>query len=129
LGLLLLIKKEEEIMRIVNKKRFVSFMLFVLVVFFLLTSIIVEAARNITLQIARVSEELTEAEIDFIEDNFEKVKVTVSKGDTSWTIQSSLTPNYDTRQVLYLTGKLNGKSMGNIKAGETLIFLKEREGN
>lgn len=116
-------------MRIANKKRFVSFMLFVLVVFFLLISIIVEAARNITPQIARDSEELTEAEIDFIEDNFEKVKVTVSKGDTSWAIQSSLAPNYDTRQVLYLTGKLNGKNMGNIKIGETLIFLKEREGN
>lgn len=115
-------------MKIVNKKRFTIFVVLVSFIFFLLTSMAAEAVKNFAHQ-AREIKGLTAKEIQYIENNFEKVKVTVSKGDTSWTIQSSLAPNYDTRQVLYLTGKLNGKNMGNIKIGETLIFLKEREGN
>lgn len=99
------------------------FITFVLLVFFLLASIIVEAAKNM---IPKTSDELTEKEIAFI-NNFEKVNVRILEGDTSWVIQSSLAPNYDTRQILYYAEKLNGKSMGNILEGETLVFLKERE--
>lgn len=110
-------------MKIISRKRFVVFMLLVSLFLALLTSTLVEAVKNIK---PIYSKELTETEIDFIEKNFEQVEVKISKGDTAWIIQKSLAPNYDIRQLLYLAEKLNGKNMGNILVGETLLFLKEK---
>jgi hypothetical protein len=60
---------------------------------------------------------------------FDQVEVVVQKGDTAWTIQEKLTPNYgDMRDMLYYVEYVNKRnSIGDIKAGETLIFLKAKD--
>lgn len=58
--------------------------------------------------------------------NYDIVEVYISDGDKAWNIQRKLTPNEDIRYVLWLGELLNGKSMGNISAGETVMFLKEK---
>lgn len=64
-----------------------------------------------------------------IEEAYDMVSVTVAPGETAWDIQKRLTPNEDVRELLYYGGKVNEKSMGDIKAGESLIFLKTKERN
>ncbi|ADO59457.1 hypothetical protein [Paenibacillus polymyxa] len=61
--------------------------------------------------------------------NYQQVKVIIQSGDTAWKIQSKLTPNErDIRHPLYLAQSLNpGVQMGDLKAGQIIIFLKEKE--
>lgn len=59
-------------------------------------------------------------------EKFEQVQITVSTGDTAWNIQSDLVFKTDVREALYHVRTLNpDKDITNIKAGDTLIFLKE----
>jgi len=59
---------------------------------------------------------------------YDQVEVTLYQGDTAWQIQRELAPSSkDIRHELHLVRKLNGiDRLGNIKAGESLIFLKEK---
>lgn len=59
--------------------------------------------------------------------SYNQVRVTIQKGDTSWNIQNRLTPDEDVREILFNLIKLNGRdNMGNIKPGETVIFLEPK---
>lgn len=60
-------------------------------------------------------------------DNYEQVAVTIKSGDRAWNIQSELTPGIDVRNVLYHVNLINDKSIGNIKPGEQIIFLKVKD--
>jgi cell division protein YceG involved in septum cleavage len=61
-------------------------------------------------------------------DKFEKVKVEVPYGETAWNIQKKLTPNEDTRDMLDLVRYINKReTLGDLKSGEVIIFLKEKE--
>lgn len=61
-------------------------------------------------------------------EKYEKVEIVIKQGDTAWKIQKRLTPNEAIDKMLYYAEVLNGKKMGYIKPGETLIFLKEKAG-
>lgn len=110
--------------KIVNKVRFFRFI--VLILTLTLASSIVLASN---IDKSRVKNQdkitLTEKELEFIAQ-YDQVEVFVKKGQTAWHIQQKLTPNEDVRKLLYYDSMLNQKSMGDIKAGEKLIFLKER---
>jgi hypothetical protein len=56
-----------------------------------------------------------------------KVPVTVKKGDTSWAIQSFLTPSENIVDMLKLVSKFN-KSLHPIYPGDKMTFLKEADG-
>lgn len=59
---------------------------------------------------------------------YEQVEVTVKYGETAWDIQSELTPGKDIREMLFLVKKVNNRfAMENVRAGETIIFLTEKE--
>lgn len=57
---------------------------------------------------------------------YEEVKVFIWEGQTAWDIQAELTPNKDVRNMLELVSHLNNiDNIGDIKAGQTLVFLKD----
>lgn len=59
---------------------------------------------------------------------YEKVDVFVQEGDTAWNIQEKLTPGKDMRDMLYLVEYINKReSMGKVKAGEVITFLKYKD--
>ena len=62
--------------------------------------------------------------LDKILEDYKTVEVYVKKGDTSWSIQSELTPNEDIRELLHYLKVINNKSMGDIRPGEVLIFFE-----
>lgn len=47
----------------------------------------------------------------------------VGEGDTAWDLQSQLTYNDDTEEMILLLNDLNGKDMSQIAAGETITVL------
>lgn len=100
--------------KIVNKGKFFRFIGLVSVLIIFAISLTVNASGY-----------TNSKDTSFI-DQFEQVEVFIRAGETSWDIQQELTPSYDVREVLHFAGLLNNKRMGNVKAGETLIFLKER---
>lgn len=57
-------------------------------------------------------------------DNLEEVVVTIYPGDRAWNIQKELAPNGDVRELLYYANIVNGKSVGDIRPGEQIIFFK-----
>lgn len=63
-------------------------------------------------------------ELDKILEKYKPVTVYILKGDTSWSIQRRLTPNEDVRKLLYYLEDINGRSMGDIRPGEVLIFFE-----
>lgn len=59
---------------------------------------------------------------------YEQVEITVKYGETAWEIQSELTPGKDIREMLFLVERVNNRpTLENVKAWETIIFLKEKE--
>ncbi|PLS15043.1 hypothetical protein CVD28_24495 [Bacillus sp. M6-12] len=59
---------------------------------------------------------------------YEKVEVFIQEGDRAWIIQEKLTPGKDMRDMLYLVEHINERdSMGNVKAGEVITFLKFKD--
>lgn len=74
-----------------------------------------------------------EAEFESFMENriaqYEQVEVRVQPGETAWEIQRRLTPNSKSvENELVLASRLNEKGdWGNIKAGESYIFLKDKE--
>lgn len=110
-----------------NKERFAVFSIILFSALILLALSIFSFAKHETLQViaSANSYELTDSEIEFI-DKFEKKEIKVKKGDTAWSIQQRLSPSSDIREVLYHVEKINEQTMGKIKNGEKLIFLKER---
>lgn len=60
-------------------------------------------------------------------EDFETVPVIVERGDTAWNIAEEYCPSdMDRRKYLYLCAQANGESgmLGNIQAGEMVLFLK-----
>lgn len=108
-------------MKIVNKKRFIVFVVLMISIGIRVTSIAINAMES---NISRTSE-LTEKELSYLE-KFDQVEIRILEGDTSWNIQRELSPNFDVRKLLYYAGKINDRSMGSIRTGESLIFLKEK---
>lgn len=47
----------------------------------------------------------------------------VGEGDTAWDLQSQLTYNDDTEEMIRLLNDLNGKDVSQIAAGETITVL------
>lgn len=47
----------------------------------------------------------------------------VGEGDTAWDLQSRLTYNDDTVEMIHLLNDLNGKNVSQITAGETITVL------
>lgn len=70
---------------------------------------------------------LQEKTFERMVSKYEQVEVVIHYGDTAWEIQKKLTPNEDLRIPLYLAEELNGKKMGELKPGDRVIFLKEKE--
>lgn len=105
--------------RIANKKKFIGTMTLILLLISCTISIPVQKNKTI-------GSGFNSKDQEFLKE-YEKVKITIKNGQTSWNIQQELTPNSDVRKVLYYCEKINGKSMGNIKEGETLVFLKEKQ--
>lgn len=99
--------------KVVNRVKFLRFIVIVLV--------FIAIAISFTVS----SKGLDSKKLSFV-DQFEKTEITVKEGQTSWDIQKTLTPNFDVRKVLYFAESLNDRKMGEVKAGETLIFLKEK---
>lgn len=61
-------------------------------------------------------------------EKFEKVEVEIHYGQTAWEIQKKLTPHEDVRDVMDLVRYINKrKSLGDLKPGDKIIFLKEKE--
>lgn len=104
------------------KTRLVLFMIFAISAIVLAGSIVVNAINNVTDNFDKLSDK----EMEFI-NTYDQVEVKIVAGDTSWDIQKRLVPNTDVRKLLYYCGKINNKCMGEIKTGETLIFLKEKK--
>lgn len=83
-----------------------------------------------------IEEPIEEPEPEPKEDNlierfkeFIKTKVIVKKGDSSWKIQQSLTPNRNISEMLKLVKEVNGgKPLHPIYPGEERIFLREDDG-
>lgn len=60
-------------------------------------------------------------------DRFEQVKVCVYSDRLPWNIQKELTPHENINEMLYLVSEINQNDLSNVKSGEQLIFLKEKE--
>lgn len=60
-------------------------------------------------------------------DDYDRISITIKSDDRAWNIQSELTPDIDVRNVLYHVNLINDKSIGNIKPGEQIIFLKVKD--
>jgi len=65
-----------------------------------------------------------------VDNQYEKIKVTIQEGDTAWKIQQQLTPHEDVRIPLDLAKSLKENKdidWGNLKPGQTVVFLKEKK--
>lgn len=105
-------------MKIINRKRFIVFTGFILFV------LVVSFGYGIKQFNSLLNEFYNQKELDFI-NSFKQTKIVIQPGDTSWDIQSKLTPNSNVREILYYVSKINDKKMGEIKPGEILVFLKK----
>jgi len=65
-------------------------------------------------------------DIDYMSQH-EKYEVVILTGDTSWDIQTKLTPGEDISYNLFLDQQLNSrKDMGSIRVGDIIVFLKKK---
>jgi hypothetical protein len=101
---------------IINKKRFTIFILFSAIFLIFIFSKKINSINN----------EIFKKRKNLFLSDYEKEEVIISAGDRAWNIQKRLAPNSDIRKILYAVKKINKKSIGNIKPGEKLIFLKEK---
>ena len=107
--------------KIANKKRFLlALILMALIVFRIGLSMLVFVDK-------KIDEKAFEKEQNFL-SSFKKVEVVFEDGDTAWRIQEQLVPDEDTRVLLYYVKELNKDvNWGNIRPGESLIFLEKKE--
>lgn len=75
---------------------------------------------------AKVLTNYREANLQSKLNSFEYVDVYVEKGQTAYELQEELTPNKDVRELLfYASYKNEGRSLGDIQAGEIITLIKE----